>query len=181
MLVRFIPFCAQDSLIWWKFRVSGAGSFIRLSQNIYFGNTFLEALRSKYIEPFHGSKSQEVVILGSSQGAVQVEAVNLDKVRNKLARLSSLREVSLEGVAKADPQGMIGATCPSEGTAWGLSNAQNFWWRLYRCARIGFIQKSDTFLDQYCGNCPRASTLTKIVLEVSSELNKRSWLSNCIL
>jgi len=98
-------------------RVPGAGSFIRFSQNIYFGNSFLEALKSKYIEPFHGIRSQEVIILGSSQGAVQVEAVNLDKVRNKLARLSSLREVSLEGVAKVDPQGMIGTTCPSEGTA----------------------------------------------------------------
>ncbi|KAL9715277.1 hypothetical protein Ac2012v2_001938 [Leucoagaricus gongylophorus] len=104
---------SKDGKQYFECLVSGAGSFIRLSQNIYFGNTFLEALRSKYIEPFHGSKSQEVVILGSSQGAVQVEAVNLDKVRNKLARLSSLREVSLEGVAKADPQGMIGATCPN--------------------------------------------------------------------
>ncbi|KAJ3571055.1 hypothetical protein NP233_g3995 [Leucocoprinus birnbaumii] len=93
--------------------IPGSGSFIRPSTSIQAGTSFLEALKSKYIESFHGAKSQEVVVLGSSQGAIQVEAVNLDKIRGKLSKLSSLREVSLdgEGVASADPQGMILKTC----------------------------------------------------------------------
>lgn len=105
----------QGSLIWRRPRVPGAGSFLRTS-NISRGKSFLEALKFKYIESLHHAKSQEVVILGSSQGAIQVEAVNLDKIRDKLSKLSSLREVSLdgEGVASSDLQGMIRDTCPSE-------------------------------------------------------------------
>jgi hypothetical protein len=98
--------------------VPGAGSFIRPSVNVCYGKSFLEALKFKYIETLHGSESQEVVILGSSQGSIQVEAVNLDKIRDKLSKLSSLREVSLDdaGVARSDPQETIRDTCPSEYT-----------------------------------------------------------------
>ncbi|KAF5357752.1 hypothetical protein D9756_001444 [Leucocoprinus leucothites] len=106
---------AKDGQQYFTCLVPGSGSFIRPSPNIRFGKSFLEALRSKYIESLHGTGSQEVVILGSSQGAVQVEAINLDKIRNKLSKLSSLREVSLdgEGVASTDPKGMIYETCPN--------------------------------------------------------------------
>ncbi|KAG6854713.1 hypothetical protein C0991_002426 [Blastosporella zonata] len=74
-----------------------------------------DALTSKYIEALHGSSSQEQVILGSSKGNIIVEAVNLDKIRGKLADLSRLREVSLDGlgVASYDPPGMIQRTSPS--------------------------------------------------------------------
>ncbi|KAG6917930.1 hypothetical protein DXG01_000367 [Tephrocybe rancida] len=74
-----------------------------------------DALTSKYIETPHGSASQEKVILGSSQGSIVVEAVNLDKIRGKLADLSRLREVSLDSldVASCDASGMIRQTCPS--------------------------------------------------------------------
>jgi hypothetical protein len=97
-------------------RVPGAGSFLRPSANICHGKSFLEALKSKYIEQPHGAQSQETVVLGSSQGTIQVEAVNLDKVRSKLSNLSALREVSLDGVmvAVSDSPGAIGETCPSE-------------------------------------------------------------------
>ncbi|KXN92190.1 Tubulin-specific chaperone E [Leucoagaricus sp. SymC.cos] len=106
---------ARDGKQYFTCLVPGAGSFLRHSPNIYLGKSFLEALKSKYIESLHGTKSQEVVVLGSSRGAIQVEAVNLDKIRDKLSKLSSLREVSLdgEGVAKGDPQGKIRDTCPN--------------------------------------------------------------------
>lgn len=67
------------------------------------------------MEALHGSASQETVVLGSSQGAIEIEAVNLDKIRAKLSNLERLREVSLnkEGVAAADPPGAIRNVCPN--------------------------------------------------------------------
>lgn len=95
-------------------RISNAGSFIRPSAPISYGTSFLQALRSKYIEAFHGP--QETVVLGSSHGAIEVEAVRLDKIRGKFADLGRLREVSLDNdfVAEADVPGAIRETCPSE-------------------------------------------------------------------
>jgi tubulin-specific chaperone E len=100
----------------WISRVRNAGSFIRPSANVSYGKSFLEALTSKYIETLHGSESQEKVLLGSSQGAIVVEAVRLDKIRGKLASLDRLREVSLdnENPARSDPVGAIQAACPSK-------------------------------------------------------------------
>lgn len=71
---------------------------------------------SKYMEALHGSASKETVVLGSSQGAIEIQAVNLDKIRAKLSNLARLREVSLnkEGVAAADPPGAVRNVCPSE-------------------------------------------------------------------
>jgi hypothetical protein len=99
-----------------EYRVPNAGSFIRPSQSICYGTSFLQALSSKYIELLHDSKRQEQIVLGSSNGAIQVEAVNLDKIRGKFANLSKLREVSVdsENVATCDPEGEIRKTCPSE-------------------------------------------------------------------
>jgi hypothetical protein len=97
-------------------RVRNAGSFVRHSASIVYGTSFLDALLSKYIELPHGSASQEKVLLGSSHGAIEVEAVRLDKIRGKLSNLQRLSEVSLdnENVAKCDPPGVIRNTCPSE-------------------------------------------------------------------
>ena len=95
--------------------VPNSGSFIRpTAAGLSFGVTFLQALTSKYIEIPRGSTSLEKVILGSSGGAIEVEAVGLDKIRNKLAQLERLREVSLDNecVSRADPPGEIGRTCP---------------------------------------------------------------------
>ena len=80
-----------------------------------YGHTFLEALASKYVDVPHGS-GLEKVVLGSSNGAIEVEAVGLDRIRGKLARLERLREVSLdgEGVASADPPGTVAKRCPGE-------------------------------------------------------------------
>ena len=95
--------------------VPGSGSFIRQTPSIKYGTTFKRALLSKYVEDLHGSQGQEFVVLGSSNGAIEVEAVNLDKIRNKLSRLDKLREVSLDGenVASGDAPGEIGEMCPS--------------------------------------------------------------------
>ncbi|KAF5373677.1 hypothetical protein D9758_000875 [Tetrapyrgos nigripes] len=95
--------------------IPNAGSFIRPSAHVIQGVSFLNALHSKYIESFHGSSTQEKIILGSSNGAIEVEAVNLDKIRGKFAKLERLREVSLENefVAKTDPLGMIRSACPN--------------------------------------------------------------------
>jgi hypothetical protein len=80
------------------------------------GNTFLSALINKYVEQPHGSDTRETVVLGSSNGAIQVEAVNLDKIRGKFSNVERLQEVSLdkEGVSHADPPGEIGKNCPSQ-------------------------------------------------------------------
>ncbi|KAG2020004.1 tubulin-specific chaperone e [Coprinopsis cinerea AmutBmut pab1-1] len=96
-------------------RYPRSGSFIRISPAVKYGTSFLEAVQSKYLEDLHGSETQETVILGSSLGAIEVEAVNLDKIRSKLARLDRLRNVSLDGtaVAYADPPGKIKETCPN--------------------------------------------------------------------
>ncbi|KAJ6531237.1 hypothetical protein B0H19DRAFT_1190890 [Mycena capillaripes] len=106
----------KDGKRYFTCRVSNAGSFIRPTPNIFYGVSFLNALYSKYVELLHGSESQEKVLLGSSNGAIEVEAVDLDKIRGKFANLDRLREVSLdsEGVARYDePPGSIRSTCPS--------------------------------------------------------------------
>lgn len=96
-------------------RLPGSGSFIRLSAAISYGQSFLHALNSKYVEAVPTTGGKETVILGSSKGAIEVEAVGLNKVRAKFARLERLRGISLdaEDVAYADPPGAIRSTCPS--------------------------------------------------------------------
>ncbi|TFK76354.1 hypothetical protein BDN72DRAFT_830912 [Pluteus cervinus] len=105
----------KDNKRYFTCRIPNAGSFIRPSANVTYGQTFVDAMTSKYIEEPHGSGSPEKVVLGSSDGAIEVEAVDLDKVRRKLAALERLREVSLdnESVAKADLPGTVSRTCPS--------------------------------------------------------------------
>ncbi|KAI0807698.1 hypothetical protein C8Q74DRAFT_81996 [Fomes fomentarius] len=92
--------------------VPNSGSFIRPSSAISYGVSFLTALAAKYIELPHGS-GLEKVVLGSSDGAIEVEVVGLDKIRNNLARLERLRQVSLDNelVSTADPPGQIRRTC----------------------------------------------------------------------
>ena len=96
-------------------RVPGSASFVRQTPSVKYGTTFIRALLSKYVEDIHGPQGQEFVVLGSSNGVIEVEAVNLDKIRKKLSLVESLREVSLDGedVACADSPGEIGKTCPS--------------------------------------------------------------------
>ena len=96
--------------------VPNAGSFIRPSAPLYFGRSFLAALAMKYVETEHGSRTPEKIVLGSSNGAIEVEAVGLDKVRRNLGNLHRLRLVSLdcELVASADAEGDVLAACPSE-------------------------------------------------------------------
>ena len=99
------------------FRTPGAGSFIRLlPSSQYYGKTFLSALIDKYVEQPHGSDTNETVVLGSSNGAIHVEAVNLDKIREKFSNLQRLQQVSLdkEGVSQADPPGELRKKCPSQ-------------------------------------------------------------------
>lgn len=95
--------------------MKSAGSFIRSTSHLVYGISFLAALTSKYVEVLHGSDTQETVLLGSSQGAIQVEAVSLDKIRQKFARIDILREISLEhgNVVKGDEPGRILEGCPS--------------------------------------------------------------------
>jgi hypothetical protein len=121
-------------------RIPNAGSFIRPSASVIRGVSFLTALQSKYIESFHGSSTQEKITLGSSNGAIEVEAVNLDKIRSKFAKLERLREVSLENefVAKADPPGMISSACPS---TWGTCDVF-VWTELFRYSWSESLDKS---------------------------------------
>ncbi|KAF9482808.1 RNI-like protein [Pholiota conissans] len=116
-------------------RSKASGSFIRPTPHILYGVSFLHALSAKYIETLHGSQTQEKVTLGSSQGAIQVEAVSLDKIREKFARLDRLREVSLENanVVKGDPSGSIVNTCPN---IRGLDLSQNLFTHWETIAQI---------------------------------------------
>jgi hypothetical protein len=79
------------------------------------GRTFVEALREKYVEEAHDDSSMECIVLGSSDGVIEVEAVNMNKVRGKFARLDTLKEVGMEGylIKSAGPPGEIAATSPS--------------------------------------------------------------------
>ncbi|TBU35667.1 hypothetical protein BD311DRAFT_707861 [Dichomitus squalens] len=94
--------------------VPNSGSFIRPSAAISYGVSFLSALTAKYIETPHGGALSEKIVLGSSGGAIEVEAVGLNKIRSKQARLERLREVSLdnENVSRGDAPGEIQRTCP---------------------------------------------------------------------
>ncbi|KAK7038108.1 tubulin-specific chaperone E [Favolaschia claudopus] len=106
----------KDGKRYFSCRIPNAGSFIRPSPNISYGTSFLKALYSKYVEMPHNAESQEKVLLGSSNGAIEVEAVDLDKIRRKFANLDRLREVSLDNeyIARYDePPGTIRSTCPS--------------------------------------------------------------------
>ena len=96
--------------------VPNSGSFIRpTASGISYGTSFLKALVAKYIELPHGT-TVERVILGSSNGAIEVEAPGLDKVRGKLSNLQRLRQVSLDNqaVSIGDTPGDIERTCPGE-------------------------------------------------------------------
>jgi len=98
-------------------RTPGAGSFIRPLPSLqYYGKTFLGALINKYVEQPRGSDISETVVLGSSNGAIHVEAVNLDKIRKKFSNLHRLQDVSLdkEGVSQADSPGELREKLPSE-------------------------------------------------------------------
>jgi hypothetical protein len=69
----------------------------------------------KYVDLPHGSSVAELLTLGSSNGAIEVEAVGLDKVRQRLSNLTKLREASLDGgnVSFPNPPGEVHAKCPS--------------------------------------------------------------------
>lgn len=103
--------------------IPNAGSFIRPSAPLSFGRSFLTALTMKYVEAEHGSDTLEKVVLGSSKGTIEVEAVGLDKIRRNLGNLGRLREVSLdyELVATGDAKSDILATCPSEISGYSLA------------------------------------------------------------
>ena len=91
-------------------------SFLRSdAHSLKLGRTFVEALRDKYIEENHDDSSVERIVLGSSDGTIEVEAINMNKVRGKFARLDSLKEVGMEGylIKNAGLPGEIAATCPS--------------------------------------------------------------------
>ncbi|KAF9066316.1 outer arm dynein light chain 1 [Rhodocollybia butyracea] len=105
----------KDGKRYFSCRIPNSGSFIRPSGQVLRGVSFLQALKAKYVEQFYGSESQEKITLGSSNGVIEVEAVNLDKIRGKFANLERLREVSLENelVGTVDKQGSIRETCPN--------------------------------------------------------------------
>ena len=113
------PWVAEEELSSRSFRFirfPRSGSFIRLSNAVLVGQSFLQAVKEKYIDAGRNSSKKEVVILGSSHGSIEVEAVGLDRVRGKLSHLERLRNISLDGenVAFSDPEGEIKSTCPSE-------------------------------------------------------------------
>ncbi|VDB82704.1 unnamed protein product [Peniophora sp. CBMAI 1063] len=104
----------KDGQRYFECLVPNSGSFIRPSApQLDYGRSFLHALVNKYVELPQGSTGSEYVTLGSSNGAIQVEAVNLDKIRGKFSDIERLREISLdrEGVAYQDEPGAIRGRC----------------------------------------------------------------------
>ncbi|KZV65417.1 hypothetical protein PENSPDRAFT_655794 [Peniophora sp. CONT] len=104
----------KDGERYFECLVPNSGSFIRPSApQLDYGRSFLRALVDKYVELPQGPSGSEYVTLGSSHGAIQVEAVNLDKIRDKFSNLERLREISLdrEGVACQDEPGAIQEKC----------------------------------------------------------------------
>jgi hypothetical protein len=95
-------------------REAGAGAFIKLKPGVLVrGKTFVEAIEERYgsIAPVGApgtdsdrngadapgpSRVSESVMLGSSGGAIVVEAPGLDAVRRKVGRLEKIREMGLE-------------------------------------------------------------------------------------
>ncbi|KZT61585.1 hypothetical protein CALCODRAFT_479850 [Calocera cornea HHB12733] len=135
---------AHHGVRYFDCRVPGAGSFIRpTAAGLSYGRPFPAALLDKYAgdaprrpapastsstpaaaatsahgahePPASQEQEKELVPLGSSLGLITVEAVGLDKVRSRLARLDKLRDVSLdgEGVASAGEPGEIRQRCPN--------------------------------------------------------------------
>ncbi|KZV96199.1 RNI-like protein [Exidia glandulosa HHB12029] len=87
----------KDGVRYFHCSVPGAGSFIRETPAIVRGRSFLAAFVEKYIDdPSQHQGAIEKVTLGSSNGVIEVEAVNLNKIRSKLLNFASLREVSLD-------------------------------------------------------------------------------------
>lgn len=139
--------------------MKNAGSFIRPTSHLVYGVSFLTALTSKYVEELHGSDTQEKVVLGSSQGTIEVEAVSLDKVRQKFARLDQLREISLEyaNVVKGDEPGRILESCPSM-----LSIHIFFQLRFFQC-----ISADVRGLDLSSNLCPSWEAIAEITRELT--------------
>ncbi|KAG8856907.1 hypothetical protein FRB91_012014 [Serendipita sp. 411] len=105
-----------NGLRYFQSRSPTGASFLRPSApSLHFGRTFIAALREKYLEDLHATSIKEAIVLGSSDGAIEVEAVDMNKVRNKFAQLEKLKEVGLENymISKAGPAGEIKAVCPN--------------------------------------------------------------------
>ncbi|EJD53136.1 RNI-like protein [Auricularia subglabra TFB-10046 SS5] len=92
----------KDGVRYFHCSIPNAGSFIRETAALNRGRAFLEAFYDKYLdEPLLPAGGIEKVTLGSSNGVIEVEAVNLNKIRSKLSNFARLREVSLDGQAVA--------------------------------------------------------------------------------
>lgn len=132
-------------------RNPNSGSFVRPSANtLSYGTSFLYALHNKYIDSTpRNTGVQEKVTLGSSNGAIEIEAVGMDKIRGKFAQLDHLKELSLDNelVATANDPGLVYKTCPSEPFPRVDSSRLQI---KRRCTRIGSFHEPDLQLER-CG------------------------------
>ncbi|KAG8863150.1 hypothetical protein FRB96_009332 [Tulasnella sp. 330] len=101
---------SKDNIRYFACKAGGnPASFIRPSAaNLSYGRPFIEALIGKYVDATEDMKGTEKVILGSSAGAIEVEAPRLASVRHRLANIERLRIVSLDG-QEVNGQGDDGA------------------------------------------------------------------------
>ncbi|XP_064391442.1 tubulin-specific chaperone E-like [Halichondria panicea] len=97
----------HEGVVYFKTRVSGSGSFVRLKK-VFLGCTFMEAVRSKY-----GRTDDEEG--GIMLGGQTVELVGMDKVARKQSEWSQLEEVSLRDmdVSSAGPRAEIATALPN--------------------------------------------------------------------
>ncbi|QRV87990.1 dynein light chain 1, cytoplasmic protein [Ceratobasidium sp. AG-Ba] len=80
----------------WICSTANAGSFLRPNTpGIVTGTDFITVLLKKYVDE-QRTNGQESVILGSSNGAIVVEAPRLDGVRARISQVEKLRGISLD-------------------------------------------------------------------------------------
>lgn len=79
-------------------RIKGSGSFIRPTNKVSYGSSFLKALRHKYVGAYQQPAAEEKVAYSRRNLAeIEVEMPNMDAVAKRAEKLGKLREVGLGG------------------------------------------------------------------------------------
>ncbi|KAG8729309.1 hypothetical protein FRC12_021068, partial [Ceratobasidium sp. 428] len=93
----------RNGITYFTCGVPNAGSFLRPNTpSIVVGVDFSTALLDKYVDG-RRTNGQDSVILGSSNGAIIVEAPRLDGVRARISQVERLRRISLDNCDVATP------------------------------------------------------------------------------
>ncbi|PWN89833.1 hypothetical protein FA10DRAFT_266381 [Acaromyces ingoldii] len=79
-------------------RIKGSGSFIRPTNKVSYGSSFLKALRHKYVGAYkQPSPDERIAYSRRNLAEIEVEMPNMDAVAKRAEKLGKLREVGLGG------------------------------------------------------------------------------------